>query len=81
MITASHPAVDAQIPTRQHRARSAVARASSSHLTFARFPARESIFECPPAPRGALIGLNLLLWACVATWWITAGPTLVHIPA
>lgn len=81
MITASHPTVDVQIPTRQHRARSAVARASSSRLILTSPPVRESIFECPTAPLTSIAGLNLLLWACVATWWIVSAPALVAIPS
>ena len=80
MITASHPTVDAQIPTRQHRARSAVAR-SSPHLTFAPIPASPPIFECPLAPLRSVWGMNLLVWACALTWWLTTAPTLLSIPA
>lgn len=80
MNTGSHPAVDADIPQRRtHRARSAVAKRSP--ITLARFPAMAWIFECPmPSPR-TLIGLNVLVWAVVGTWWFTTAPTLASLTA
>lgn len=82
-ITAPYPTVDAQIPRpRQHRARAATAKASSSHLTLQRYPLLRSIWECPAGLINArdLVVLNLLLWAVVAAWWFTTTP-MPHLPA
>ena len=82
-ITAPYPTVDAHIPRpRQHRARSATARASSSHLSLQRYPGMRSIWECPAGLIRALdlAVLNILLWAVVAAWWLSTTP-MPHLPA
>lgn len=83
-ITAPYPTVDAEIPRpRQHRARSAVARSSSSsHLSLHRPMGMRTIWECPASLIRALdlAVLNLLLWAVVAAWWFTTTP-MPHLPA
>jgi len=75
-VTGSHPAVDAQIPARQHRARSAVAR-SSPNLRLLLRPIRR-ICETPPMPLRDIVIANVLIWAVVAAWWLTTaqGATL-----
>lgn len=77
MNTGSHPAVAADIPRRTYRS---TAR-SSAHLAFARYPDTRRIFECPMPSTVSIVGLNILVWACVATWWLTTAPTLANLPA
>lgn len=82
-ITAPYPTVDAEIPRpRQHRARSAIAKASSSHLSLQRYPGMRTIWECPAGLIRTLdlLVLNLLVWAAVAAWWFTTTPAL-HLAA
>lgn len=71
-VTGSHPTVDAQIPVRQHRARSAVAR-SSPNLRLLTRPIR-SIYESPPVRLRDLAIMNLLIWAVVLSWWMSTLP-------
>lgn len=78
-VTGSHPAVDAQIPVRQHRARSAVAR-SSPNLRLILRPIRR-IYESPPVRRRDIILANVLIWAVVAAWWFTTAVQPAHMPA
>lgn len=83
-ITAPYPTVDASIHRpRQHRARSAIQRASSSsHLSLQRYQGMRTIWECPAGLIRAidLAVLNLLIWAAVAAWWFTTSP-VSHLPA
>lgn len=76
-VTGSHPTVDAQIPVRTHRARSAVARSSPNLRLLT--PVLRSIYECPPVRLRDLVLMNLLIWAVVLAWWMTS-PAPSHLP-